>query len=100
MKVIEFKPSRGEGSILGEVCVYFPGLKMKLYYNIIRNKTNGSLFASMPSKQYKVGEEVKYFQLVKFDKEISEQVNKEIVKQYELFINENSQANKQEELPF
>lgn len=86
MKLVKFTPSKGEGAILGEAEVVV-NVPVHILCNIVKTK-NGSLFASMPSNKYtnKDGE-TKYKQLVFFDKEISERINKEIVDAYNQSLN-------------
>jgi hypothetical protein len=81
MKLIKFTPSRSDGAILGEAEIIV-NVPTHILCNIVKTKT-GTMFASMPSNKYtnKDGE-IKYKQLVFFDKEIAEKVNKEIVAAY------------------
>ena len=98
MQLKKFTPSRMEGgAIIGEAEIYFEVINLTMIVNIVKNKNNESIFASLPSQRFKATDgSNKYKNLAWFDKEKSEMLNKQIVDMYKQHV----VGEKLQELPF
>lgn len=87
MEIINYTPSKKDGNLVGYAAVRFPESKLVVEVAIMKNSKTGSLFASLPSRKYVgVDGSDKYAYQVRFDKDVYEQKQKEIIDAFQSYL--------------